>query len=116
MENGLYDRIKMLCDKNNITLSRLEQDCGFANATIDKWKNTSTPKADKIKVIAQYFNVSTDYLLGMTDIPSSVESMMGDDDFISLQRARSKMSPKENQKMMQMLRLAFDYAFQDESH
>ncbi|HDT8326371.1 TPA: XRE family transcriptional regulator, partial [Listeria monocytogenes] len=35
---------------------------------IYSWK-VKTPGADKLKAVADYFNVSTDYLLGRTDNP-----------------------------------------------
>jgi len=114
MENGLYDRIKTLCDSRKISISKLENDCGFANATISKWKSTSIPGVDKIKTIAQYFGVTVDYLLGMTDIPSSADEIINDTDIVSLQRARSKMSQKDKQRMMQMLKIGFEYAFKDD--
>ena len=114
MENGLYDRIKSLCNERGITISKLETDCGFSNSTIKKWKSTSTPGVDKIKTIAKYFGVSVDYILGMTDIPSSADEIIGDNDIVSLQRARSKMSASDKQRMMQMLRIGFEYAFKDE--
>lgn len=114
MENGLYDRIKSLCNERGITISKLETDCGFSNSTIKKWKSTSTPGVDKIKTIAKYFGVSVDYILGMTEIPSSADEIIGDNDIVSLQRARSKMSASDKQRMMQMLRIGFEYAFKDE--
>lgn len=114
MEAGLYNRIQKLCEEKGISISRLETDCGFSNATIKKWKEKSTPGVDKIKTIAQYFDVTIDYILGMTDIPSSVDEIIGDNDIVSLQRARSKMSPSDRQRMMQMLRIGFEYAFKDD--
>lgn len=71
MEMGLYDRIQKLCEDRKISIARLESDCGFSNSTIKKWKATSTPGVDKIKAIAQYFGVTVDYLLGLTEIPTS---------------------------------------------
>lgn len=115
MEHGLYDRILGLCNERKITISRLENDCGFSNATIKKWKSSSTPGVDKVKTIAKYFDVTVDYLLGMTEIPTSADKICGDPDIISIQRAKSKMIKGDPQRMMQMLRIGFDYAFKDQS-
>lgn len=115
MASILYSRIEELCDSNEITITRLEKECGFSNATIKKWKDTSTPGIDKVQRIARYFGVSTDYLLGITDIPTPVEEILGDNDIVTLQRAKSKMSPVDRERMMQMLKIAFDYAFRDEN-
>jgi transcriptional regulator with XRE-family HTH domain len=45
---------------------------GATRQTISEYKNgTSTPNADKLKVMANHFGVSTDYLLGLTDDPTN---------------------------------------------
>lgn len=39
--------------------------------TITSWENgQSSPTCEKLTVLAIYFNVSTDYLLGLTNIPT----------------------------------------------
>lgn len=114
MENSLYNRVKYLCYKNNITISKLEMDLGFGSSSIKKWEKISSPSADKIVKVANYFNVSTDYLMGQTDIESPVADLLGDNDIVSFQRARLKMTPKDRDKSMQMLKLGFEYAFADE--
>ncbi len=115
METVLYQRIKELCARNNITISRLESELGFGNSSIKKWEKTSSPSIDKILKVAKYFNVSIDYLLGRTDIEGSISEIIGDKDIISFQRAREKMTPSDRERMMQMLRLGFDYAFQEDN-
>ena len=115
MESTLYERIRMLCEKKGNSIAKLEKDCGFDNSTIKKSKSTSTPGVDKIKVIARYFGVTVDYILGLTDIPTPADELIGDDDIISIQRARSKMVGGDRQKMMQMLRIGFEYAFKDDN-
>ena len=114
METGLYERIKKLCDDRGITITRLENECGFSNATIKKWKTVSTPGVDKVIAVARYFGVSTDFLLGRTNIPTPLEEVINDSDIISVQRARTKMSAADRERMMQMLKIGFDYAFRDE--
>lgn len=62
----LKDRVKQLADRKKISLPQLEQELGFGNGTIVKW-DKSTPKADKLKKVAEYFKVSMDYLMGYDD-------------------------------------------------
>lgn len=114
MASILYSRIEELCNSNNVSITRLEKECGFSNATIKKWKETSIPGIDKVQKIAKYFNVTTDYLLGITNIPTPADELLGDSDIVTLQRAKSKMSPIDRERMMQMLKIAFEYAFRDE--
>jgi transcriptional regulator with XRE-family HTH domain len=114
MDNTLYGRIKSLCYRNGITISQLESQLGFGSSSIKKWEKTSSPSVDKIVKVANYFNVSLDYLMCITNVESSVSEILGDDDIISFQRARKKMTQKDRDKSMQMLKLGFEYAFADE--
>lgn len=62
-----YDLFKSLCDKKGVSVSRACIEMGLSRSIAAKWKNTKTnPSAEVIPKIAQYFNVSTDYLLGNT--------------------------------------------------
>lgn len=58
----IKDRVKQLADRKKISLPQLEQELGFGNGTIVKW-DKSIPKADKLKKVADYFNVSMNYLM-----------------------------------------------------
>lgn len=58
----LKDRIKELCKMNNISMNQLEQELNFGKGYISKL-GKSTPNATKIRQIADYFNVSIDYLM-----------------------------------------------------
>lgn len=62
----LNERIKKLADAKGISLPALEAELGFGNSTIVKWKK-SIPNADKLNTVAQYFNVTMDYLLNGND-------------------------------------------------
>lgn len=64
-----FELVKELCKKQGISLNTLEEKIGFARNSLYSWKN-SEPKPKKLKAVADYFNVSTDYLLGRTDNPN----------------------------------------------
>lgn len=116
MDSIIYERIALLCQERGITIKYLSQELDFAESLIRKWKNTSSPSIDKVKAIANYFGVSTDYLIGTTDIREPISTLMDDQDFVSLQRVRSKMDQKEKDRMMVILRAAFDKAFDEEEN
>gem|GEM_PF-3896232 len=59
----LLVRIKELCIKNSTTLATLEKTLGFGNGTLSRW-DMSSPSVNKILKVANYFNVSVDYLIG----------------------------------------------------
>ncbi|MGE7795248.1 helix-turn-helix domain-containing protein [Lysinibacillus fusiformis] len=46
--------------------AEVERYIGISNGQIRRW-NTSTPGTDKLEMVADYFDVSVDYLLGRTD-------------------------------------------------
>ena len=58
----IKDRIKDLCIKNGITVNKLETTLGFGTGYISKL-DKSTPNTKKIKSIADFFNVSVDYIM-----------------------------------------------------
>lgn len=62
----LINRLKELCDKHGETFASLERRMDFGNGTIRRWANT-TPSADKLAKVADFFGVSVDYLMGRTD-------------------------------------------------
>lgn len=66
---SLLDRIKSLASTHQLSLAELERKLDFSNGSLRKW-NSSTPSGDKIEKVADYFNVSTDFLLGRTENPS----------------------------------------------
>lgn len=63
-----FDIVKELCKKQGISINTLEERVGFSRNSLYSWRSSS-PKPEKLNVIADYFNVSTDYLLGRTDNP-----------------------------------------------
>jgi len=63
-----FDRIKELADKQKISLNVLEEKLGYSTNYLYSLKK-GNPKSDRLQEIADYFNVSTDYLLGRTDNP-----------------------------------------------
>lgn len=59
------NRFKELMDRSDSSQTDLSKIVGFTPQTVSKWYNGKTePDSKTIKKIANYFNVSTDYLLG----------------------------------------------------
>ena len=63
---SIVERIKMLTSQKNMTLTELERKLDFSQSSIRKWDN-QPPGIKKLQKVADYFDVSTDYLLGRTD-------------------------------------------------
>lgn len=62
------EKIKELAKKRGISLAKLEESLGYSTNYFYTLK-TKTPNSERLQEIADYFHVSTDYLLGRTDNP-----------------------------------------------
>lgn len=58
----ILKKIEDLCRKNNISIAKLEKECGIGNATIRGW-DTSSPKVENLKKVADYFGKDVSYFL-----------------------------------------------------
>ncbi|HAW6268588.1 TPA: helix-turn-helix transcriptional regulator, partial [Listeria monocytogenes] len=56
-----FERIKKLSAKKGITISQLTSELEMGENSIYRWK-TQKPALDKLQKVADYFNVSIDYL------------------------------------------------------
>ena len=58
--------VKELRIQNNISQEDLANALQMQQSSISKWERGSTiPSADKIVLLAKFFNVTSDYLLGL---------------------------------------------------
>ncbi|MES5957523.1 helix-turn-helix transcriptional regulator [Bacillus fungorum] len=62
----IFERVKELASDRGLSIAELERRLDFSPNTLYKLK-TQKPSIDRIEAIAQYFDVSTDYLLGRTE-------------------------------------------------
>ena len=63
-----YETYCELCAKNGLTPSGAAAKIGFNRASVTVWKNSGkAPKQELLMKIADYFNVTTDYLLGIEE-------------------------------------------------
>ncbi len=68
MQNRFSSRLSELLKENNISKRFLAQKIGVSAMSVSDWSTGNVqPTAENIYIIAQYFQVSTDYLLGRTD-------------------------------------------------
>lgn len=59
----IYENIVRLCKERNVSVARLEKECGFGNATIRGWA-VSSPSINRAQRVAEFFNISIDELIG----------------------------------------------------
>lgn len=58
-----FERVKQLAEKKKISIVELEEKLGFSRNSLYSWKRNK-PSVEKLQKVADYFHVSTDYLLG----------------------------------------------------
>lgn len=59
-----YDKFKKLCDEKGVRPGTVSRATGIPSATFSEWKKgTYTPKQDKLKKVAEYFNISLEELM-----------------------------------------------------
>ena len=63
-----YERLKSLALEKNLSLNQVEKNLKLSRNTLANYKKRQTPSTERAILLANFFNVSTDYLLGNTDI------------------------------------------------
>jgi transcriptional regulator with XRE-family HTH domain len=58
----LIQRIEEIAKGKGLTFNRIEHDCGLGNGTIKRWSSQS-PRLDKLVLVADYLEVSLDYIV-----------------------------------------------------
>ena len=60
----MYEKYVKLRDEKGVTDYRVSEDTKITKSTFSDWKSgRSNPKIDKIKILADYFNVPIEYFL-----------------------------------------------------
>lgn len=66
------DRIKQIARTNNVSITKMQEECGLnRNIISQSAKSQDGMKAKNLFAIANYLDVSVDYLLGRTDDPKA---------------------------------------------
>ena len=69
-----YDQFERLCRQRNIKPTRLARDLGISATAPGRWRDGAEPKMETVKMIADYFGVTTDYLLSDEPLGNSANS------------------------------------------
>ena len=120
---SLFEKIKELCQKRGISINSLEETLGYSRNTIYSMKSKK-PNAERLQEIADYFNVSTDYLLGRTDNPRIASDAsiidtdpIGEQTLVMFRKETEDMSDDEkerfNKALSRMMKTARDLVKDD---
>ena len=59
-----YSNFESLCQSKGLSPTKAVQNIGLSTGNLKNWKEGRIPKTDVLTKIAEYFDVSVDYLLG----------------------------------------------------
>lgn len=108
----LVEKVKALCEAHELTFAALERRLDFGNGTIRKWDN-ATPSGDKLAKVADFFNVSVDYLLGRDSSGALPTDSDPDENFTILSRNAKKLSPEKRKQLLDIAKVMFEEEFKD---
>lgn len=75
----MYEIYQRLLDEKGLKNSDVSRGTGISNMTLSDWKRGKTkPKMDKMKLIADFLNVTVDYLMTGKELEFSVEMAQKD--------------------------------------
>ena len=103
----MYEVYQRLLDEKGLKNADVARATGISNMTLSDWKRGKTvPKADKMQKIAEYLNVSVDYLMTGKEVGFIIETAKKD---ASLKKLPNRIKayalkladmPKEKQKIV----------------
>ena len=79
--SDLYNRLKQLCDDKGISLAKMCIECGIPKSTPTEIKmgRTKSLSSSAMMKIADYFDVSAEYIAGKTDRKEKSSSAEGEE-------------------------------------
>jgi len=123
---NITERIFDLMKKNSITAAQLSKELSLTKSIFTQWKQElQKPSVEAITKIADYFNVSTDYILCKTDDPtppdkkssSKPDIKWGDFGISFYEGNGKKLTQKQKDKITKLVQIAVmddDYYWGDE--
>ncbi len=114
---SIVERLQAIVKERGTNFKQLEADCGLGNGVIRRW-DAQSPRLDKLVKVANYLNVSLDYLVygrGVSDSSENSEPVLGSR---AAQEAQSLMcdgSPLEDEEadLVAMYRLLPSHVQED---
>lgn len=105
-------RVQNLRTNAGLSMEQLAQKLGVSKSRVNMWENGGIiPRRDMLVKVAEYFGVSTDFLLGSGQEGKGPKE---DKEVQIIQRALKDMNTEQHKKALKILSAAFDDIFDEE--
>lgn len=111
---SIKERIKELCDKQGISMNKLESILGFGKGYCSKLDGVHKPNLNNIQKIADYFNVPLDYLTGRSktnkneELGKSIARLNNDKNISEAMVKLSKLQPEDKEMVVNLINSLYD--------
>ncbi len=90
-----YDRYNALCEQRGKKPYEVARELGCSNSNVAQWKKGSVPRKPMLEKIAEYFGVSSSYLIYGDQIKSPATQEGSGEDDMDIRLIISKMTDDE---------------------
>ena len=106
----MKSRIKELRKKRGLMQQRLASELGITQQMLSRYERDVTLiKVDVLKKIAKYFNVTTDYLLGVSDVKRDLQRQMNMnetlDEYYDLVEVYKELDPYDQEMIWSIIQV-----------
>lgn len=112
----LGQRIRKLREEADLSQKELAQKLKLSNVTLSQYENgVRRPDIETLKIIANFFGVSSDYLIGMSGHRDPIDKRENDDVLNGfpegvqiLRRANRELTPEAKARMIEIANIFID--------
>ena len=105
---NFWERFYQLCEENGTKPNPVCKELGFSSSTATHWKHGQLPGLASLEKVADYFDVSVDYLSGKSDTKKeqiTPNKLHASDDLKKLIGEITTLSDEEARKVLEYVEL-----------
>lgn len=112
------ENLQYWCQKKGITQANIVEKFNLPASTVSDWfKGKKFPRIDKIQMLADYLGILKSDLVEEKehlDEDEEIREALKEPEIRQIARASKRMTPKDKEKMVNMIKAAFEEAFSDD--
>ncbi|KSU01803.1 transcription regulator [Lactococcus lactis subsp. lactis] len=107
----LYEQLTKLIKESGKSINQIERELGYPRNTLTTYKR-SNPSTKRLNELAEYFNVTVDFLLGRDKEPKRKEDLTEEESELigAFRMEREDMTPDEQVKFNEAVKDLMKYA------